>query len=346
MPLDFIHQTIERNKLEKIYVMIPSLFDDSILDTVMDCINKAEYPERITFGISIQGLENIDFSAIKNEKRIIKLDKNIVYGIGKTRYQLQKLYNDEEYILSIDCHTGFKQGWDTWLIDKFLEINDDKAIITQYLYEDFTNLYQKSMYKFSPSDPWMIIYDTNPIKTDTVDGYYKVQRFSPHFVFSNKNFMEVDYSTKILWGQEEHLMSIKYFCNGFNMYELQETVLTTIPKDKQSCEERDNWLYYAYNMYALNKKIVQSSTSVFGKSIEIDYDYSGLDLSYHLINKNTGLVDELRPAVADLLENDFSDILKEDFRKSIRKMKEYYDFHNINKAQIDQTIRINRKGHI
>lgn len=326
--------------------MIPSLFDESIKTTVSDCIDKAEFPERITFGLSIQGLDNIDFSDIKNEKRIIYLDKNIAYGTGKTRYHLQQMYSGEEYILSIDCHTGFKNGWDTWLIEKYKELDNEKAVITQFLGDTFIDKCMVSQYKFTPSDPWIITYDPAPIKNKVIDKYIKTQRVSPHFIFGNKEIMKLKYPTQILFNLEEHILSMQYFCNGLDMYELEQTVLSTVPKSQRSCEDRDRWLAHAYNKHTHNKRRDLSLPSQIGKDARIKYIYDNLRLSYHLINKNTGMINELRPAVADLLEHGFSDILEQDYRSCERTIAEYFDFHNISQAQINQTIKFNRKDSI
>jgi hypothetical protein len=330
--------------MSKIFVMIPSLGDYSIKDTILDCINKAKNPENLTFGISLQNLNDLRLNDIKNEKRIVILDSNIVYGIGKTRYHIQQLYNEEDYILSIDCHTSFKQNWDELIINEYLKLNDEYAVISQFLHEIPVEDYKESIYEYSKIDAWAMKYFYS-LDSNIVDDFRITQRVCPHFIFANKNFMNIDYPYFYFWGDEDHILSIKLFCNGFNIYELKNTYMSTVPKSKQACHERSNWFISAiskYDNYA-NYTLVDDNEIIVGNNSSINYDYSNIELSNHLINKQTNKPINQQKEAALLLENGYSNILKEDFRNTKRSIKQYFEFHGISWEKVEESICYNKQ---
>jgi hypothetical protein len=312
--------------------MIPSLFDNSIQKTVESCISKAKHAERITFGLSLQGVKDVDFSHIPNEKKIIILDSNIVYGIGKTRYHLQQLHNNEDYILSIDCHTGFSSEWDEKLIKHHEALQNDKAVITQFLSERFMSNCTKSKYVYSEQDPWGMDY-VNLQDRDFIKDKNISQRVAPHFIFATKQFAKIPYPYMYFWGDEDHVLSIKLFCNGFDMYELENTYLTTTPKSAKDCEDRSNWFLSAIKKYETEKNYTLSQGVNFEGSSNIVYDSDNIELSDHLFYTGTKKVINKGYETTNLLKNEFSDILMEDFRNKERSLKEYLDFHNITTEQ-------------
>jgi hypothetical protein len=335
MDLGSMLQTTEKNNNYKIFVMIPSLFDPSIKTTMLDCINKAANPDDITFGVSLQGLEDIDLSDIPNEKRIVTLPSNIVYGIGKTRYHIQQLYNDEDFILSIDCHTVFDEEWDTKLINDYLSINDDHAVISQFLHSMPSESIIKSEYEYSKIDAWAMKYIVSQTY-NKLDEIRLTQRIAPHFIFSNKNFMKIDYPYKYIWGDEDHILSIKLFCNGFNMYELPRTYMGTIAKDAQACIDRSEWFFSAMQRYddnSVNITFVEPET-VFGAESAIKYNHDNIDLSNHLFYPGTKTRINQQREAALLIENSYSLILLEDFRNTERTIKDYFEFHGISWEQV------------
>jgi len=324
--------------MKKIFVMIPSLFDISIQKTVEDCLLKAKYPDRITFALSLQGVEGCNFDNIKNEKRIILLDKNIVYGIGKTRYQLQKLYNGEEYVLSIDCHTSFDDEWDEKLISEYEEIGNQKAVISQFLLDRFSSDFKKSRYVFKKENPWAIDYvghdQLSRIKQRSLS--YNV---APHFIFASKEFMTIDYPYMYLWGDEDPLLSIKLFCNGFDVYELEKTYMTTDAKNKKDLNNRKDWLYGP--MYKSNDNFdiyFDSQNEVPKDSKPIKYFDGTTYMSDHLFYPDTKIFIKKMKEAAFLLENNFNDILKEDFRNKERSIKEYFESNGISWDQVLSSI--------
>ena len=53
-------------------------------------------------------------------------------GPTYARAMSEALYANETYVLGIDSHTNFAEGWDDMLVDMFERIGNDRAIITAY----------------------------------------------------------------------------------------------------------------------------------------------------------------------------------------------------------------------
>lgn len=317
--------------------MIPSLFDSSIQKTVEDCLQQAKYPDRITFGLSLQGVDNVDFSHIKNEKKIITLEKNIVYGIGKTRYQLQQLYNNEDYILSIDCHTGFSKDWDESLIKQHELIGNEKGVITQFLCERFMSHCTKTKYVYSETYVWGMEY-VHQSDPEFIKNRNLWQRVAPHFIFATREFAKIPYPYMYFFGDEDDILSIKLFCNGFDMYELENTYLTTLPKNSKDCSDRTNWFLSAVNKYQKKYKYTLSENIDSPLAANIAYPSEDALLSNHLLYFGTQTMIDTQLETAKLFKEGFNDILMEDFRDTPRSIKDFFSFHNIDENKIKSKI--------
>lgn len=127
--------------LETIYVKIPSLDDKELVHTLKDCLNKAKHPERIHIGVSLmyQDKENLDSLLIfKNQYananvKIVtrELDKDFL-GVGKQRKVVGDMFDGQDYVLQIDSHTWFCEGWDNILINLHKNSDWPKTILTAY----------------------------------------------------------------------------------------------------------------------------------------------------------------------------------------------------------------------
>jgi hypothetical protein len=167
-------------------------------------------------------------------------------------------------------------------------------------------------------------------ETDFIQGRYLSQRSCPHFLFASKRFMDIKYPYMYFWGDEDHILSIKLFCNGFDMYELQNTYVTTVPKNMRACQDRSDWFLSAILKYDSSQNYTQVLDDInFDEKSNIKYDSENTVLSSHLFYDNTSKVINKVAEAAMLLENGFSIVLKEDFRNTERSIEEYFAFHNI-----------------
>jgi len=121
----------------KIFVSIACFMDKDIENTVKDCLDKAENPEDIVFGICLQEDPEEQLLTEYNNNKQFKIHRihwNQARGPAFARGIIYDMFSDEEYFFQIDCHTRFYNNWDSNIINSHnicKKIND-KAIISYY----------------------------------------------------------------------------------------------------------------------------------------------------------------------------------------------------------------------
>jgi hypothetical protein len=102
------------DEINKIFVQIASYRDPELLPTIKDCLDKAKYPENLTFGICWQRDEHESLGEFKDDDRfqIIDVPWHESKGLCWARSLIQKLWNGEKYTMQLDSHHRFAQNWD------------------------------------------------------------------------------------------------------------------------------------------------------------------------------------------------------------------------------------------
>jgi len=122
---------------DKIFVQIAAYRDPQLVPTVLDCIAKAKFPERLVFCICWQHDETEKIDELKSvpNLRIIDVPHRQSQGACWARNQIQRHWTDETYTLQIDSHHRFAENWDELVIDMFhrlLAMGHRKPILTCY----------------------------------------------------------------------------------------------------------------------------------------------------------------------------------------------------------------------
>ena len=122
--------------MDKIFIQIASYRDPELLPTIIDCIEKAAYPDRLRFGICWQrdALESIAPFDKDPRFRIHSVLYQESKGTCWARNLIQSLYDGEKYTLHLDSHHRFLKDWDEILIDMYesLKKRVEKPLITGY----------------------------------------------------------------------------------------------------------------------------------------------------------------------------------------------------------------------
>ena len=125
------------NQEQSIYVNIGSYRDAECAGTVKDAFLKADLPGRVWVGICQQNknededclqLPGVDMSHVKS----MTLDYSEAKGPTYARYLADSMYNGQDFVLQIDSHTRFVEGWDTKLIRMLKSCPASKPVITHY----------------------------------------------------------------------------------------------------------------------------------------------------------------------------------------------------------------------
>ena len=286
--------------MSRIFIQIASYRDTQLIPTLKDCIQNADKPENLRFGICWQHDETENLTEFLNDERfnIISVHYTKSKGCCWARHLLQSLYNDEEYTLQLDSHHRFVQGWDTILIDMYKKLVNNgisKPLITTYLpgynpvndpkdrvqcpwqinFKEYTKDHQVL---FIPSyiDNWKSL--TEPILA---------KFYSAHFAFTSGLFVkEVPHDPLLYFTGEEMSITVRAYTHGYTLYHPHILVAwheyTRNYRNKHWGDNKDWWkidqvskehyltIFNNYGMYGLGKE----------RTIEDYMEFSGIVLNH------------------------------------------------------------------
>ena len=197
-----------------IYISIASNDDIEILKTVENAISSADNSENIFIGISLLDKSNKIFKKIdrayKDNKNVsyeyINLNKNSIseMGTGKGRHRALQMYSDQDFVLQIDSHTMFLDGWDTLLLSLFDEFKsiyeNDKFVLTGYLprytynkYGNRISIRTKLFYPFFVPEEFYLNkipkWETVDVDMSSYGKFIPSVKFNGGFAFGGKEFI-------------------------------------------------------------------------------------------------------------------------------------------------------------
>lgn len=224
-------------KKDKIFISIASYRDPELIPTIEDCINNADQPKKLVFGIINQFSKDDDFNDLsKYEKRknfrISHMPHKRSLGVCDVRYKIQQLFDGEEYYFQLDSHHRFVKGWDTKLkktLNDLKKSGSKKPILTAYLpsynpeikgEDRLIDVWRMYIDRFMPEGPIFIFPET--IQNWKRKKKPEKARFlSGHFIFSDGNFcQECPYDPKLYFHGEESSLAVRAFTHGYDLYHL------------------------------------------------------------------------------------------------------------------------------
>jgi hypothetical protein len=219
----------------KIFVQIASYRDPELLPTIRDCIDKAKYPENLTFGICWQHdeTESLEEFSKDNRFRILDFNWSESKGLCWARSEIQKLWKGEEYTLQLDSHHRFLKNWDEELIEMMKMTGSKKPIISTY-----AGMYQPSDDRLLNFEPYkMVASNFTPGGTilfrphsipnwETLEKPIPARFVSGHFFFTiGKHCEEYKYDPNIYFAGDEISLSIRSFTLGYDLFHPHKTVI-------------------------------------------------------------------------------------------------------------------------
>lgn len=211
-----------------IFVQIASYRDPELLPTIRDCIAKARFPGRLSFGICWQHDEYETLAEFGPNRSVRVIDVPWVQskGLCWARSLIQKLWQGEEYTLQLDSHHRFRQDWDVLLIDMLRSTGSAKPLVGSYAaaYDPKTN--QKL-----GEDPWMMVADrftesgTILFMPWVIPGWRSLTKPIParfvsgHFYFTlGQHCQEYLYDPSLYFAGDELSLSIRSFTLGYDLF--------------------------------------------------------------------------------------------------------------------------------
>ena len=216
----------------KIFIQIASYRDPQLIHTIENCIENANNPENLRFGICWQYDETENINKYQGDSRfkIIKIQYTESKGCCWARHKLQQLYDNENYTLQLDSHHRFIKGWDTVLINMYNQLKNkgiQKPLITTYLPSynpendpkervlvpwkiDFKEITVDQQVLFIPSHMHNFTSLTEPISA---------KFYSAHFAFTSGNFVkEVPHDPELYFTGEEMSITVRAYTHGYDLF--------------------------------------------------------------------------------------------------------------------------------
>ncbi len=220
---------------DSIFIQIASYRDPQLVLTIRNCLEMADHPERLSFGICWQydKSENIDAFDNNSQFRILKIGYESSLGACWARRQTQKLYQDEKYTLQLDSHHRFKKGWDTALVAMINQIESPKPILTGYLpsFDPESGNHSEllpSMMVVRDFPTNGVIYFSRQVVHDSqlLHSPFSARFCSGHFIFTTGQFCnEVPYDPECYFIGEEISLAVRAFTHGYDLFHPNEEVI-------------------------------------------------------------------------------------------------------------------------
>lgn len=309
-----IKKSRPKKKQPTIYIQIASYRDPELLNTIRDCLATATHPENLRFGIAWQHSPYEEWDTLdefKNDSRfhIIDIDYRDAKGPCWARYKLNKAYDGQTYMMQLDSHHRFAEGWDVTVIDMLESLRTRKTpkpLLSSYI-PSFDP-------KHEPDGrmhiPWVMEFDRfapeGPVHflPHTLDNWESLDKpipsrfISGHFIFADGKFCEeVEYDPAYYFHGEEINLSVRAYMAGYDLFAPHRTFIWheyTREGKKKHWDDHTKWkdldaLSHKHNREILgidngrSKKLLKTNV----RSLR-DYEmYAGLEFSTRRAHKDT-----------------------------------------------------------
>lgn len=227
-------------KDDTIFVQIASYRDPELQHTLQDLFKKAKRPENIFVGICHQydmkgdedkHLFEVPFPS-KSQLRIYERDyRESEFGAAWSRHQAQKFYKDEKWVLVIDSHMRFEDGWDEIIVKVAKNIGKkSKAVLS-------SSVYGYELGDKDGSAALKYLANISCIKYETImkmNGGSKIEITEPilasflttHFCFLEaETIKKVPFDPRIYFSGDEITMAVRLWTNGYNIFVPHKLIL-------------------------------------------------------------------------------------------------------------------------
>lgn len=251
-----------------IFVAIVAFNEVDLVDTIENCLQQAEYPERIHFGV-VTHYHQMDKPILdyKNLKEI-SIDYPALLGVGPMRSLAVSLYDQENFFMQLDAHMKFDKHWDSYIVNMYHQVQKDgveSPLFTTYVpwwsvNEDGSinrysedNLTYSSFLAFNPDEINRVIPQqlTHWVDWDNLGrDYFEHCGLSAHFIFTKGSFVyDVAPDTDYMFYGEEPTTAIRAWTRGYRMFCTKMPVVWHKNKDLTQgvLNEKDRMLFDGSN---------------------------------------------------------------------------------------------------
>jgi hypothetical protein len=220
---------------DRIFISLASYRDAQLVPTIQDCIQKADFPDRLRIGVCQQREADEPAIPFASDPRIKVLDVSWrdTRGACWARSEAMRLWDGEEWYLQIDSHCRFASGWDTMLICSMNGVKSAKPIISTY-----GCAFTPERNTLLTGDPLQVGFrdfssDGIPCFTPAPIPYWRtLQRplrarfLAAGFLFAQGRFAkEIPYDPEIYFLGEEITLSLRAFTSGYDLFHPCEPII-------------------------------------------------------------------------------------------------------------------------
>ena len=230
-----------------IFVSVAAYRDPQLVPTIVDCISKANNPDRLRFGICWQrGAEEAPLPFEDPRFRILEVNWQDSRGACWARAEIMKLWQGEDWFLQVDSHCRFAYGWDAMLLRAVTEMGSDKPVLSTY-----ATPFTPGEHEVLSGGPLQIAFqaftpDGIPqLKPADFPDHWNPERpvrarfVSAGFLFAPGRFVEeVPYDPELYFMGEETAMTVRAFTHGYDLFHPAETIVW---HDYLRADARKHW---------------------------------------------------------------------------------------------------------
>ena len=245
---------------QKIFISMASYLDPMLFFTLQDAIDKAQQPDLLRFAVIDQNFndqrETIRALPYSGQIRYLHIHPQDTLGVSWARNLAFSLYDGEQYLLQIDSHMCFENGWDQNLRTQHSELlnRSAKPIISTYPYRfDMVD----GAPKYTPTERKTALVLRPHPETPLTDGNLVLRFVGKHiftdkavpgchlaagFIFCAGRFIdEVPYDPFLYFHGEEQSLSIRGFTRGWDIFHPTWTPLYHLYKEANTPHETHHW---------------------------------------------------------------------------------------------------------
>ena len=137
-------QQVEDNELQahtlpRVFVALPSLGLDGVVDTITSLMDGAFAPRNITVGVVCSDPPQADILAMYKQRAVVPFEAQVLVqysldepaGPNVARAEtLDAFITNQDFVLFVDAHTEFEPNWDRSLYELWQQCKHDRAVLT------------------------------------------------------------------------------------------------------------------------------------------------------------------------------------------------------------------------
>jgi hypothetical protein len=285
------------SNLPKIFLHLPAYREPELVPTIKDALAQATHPERLVFGICRQynpedGFDNLDEFRSDSRFKIYDMIYTEAKGLPYARAIInEKLLQNEDFVLQLDSHHRFVQGWDCLLIEWYAQLKAEgyNPILTGYLpyYNPFNDPADRTM------EPWLqeaasfyphgtiFIRPTGIPDWENLTKPFPSRFMSGHFSFGpNRWAKEIRHDPDIYFSGEELNLTIRSFTHGYDLFHPHRLVIwhATMREERSNMLIWDDQSKRGDDMWWRQQDIGRSKIRQLLRTEDNGFDLTGYDI--------------------------------------------------------------------